>query len=78
MELMKSYFDVEDLPSEFGGNGTLTYDHEEFSRMMAEDDVKTAKFWGIGDKPYHIANGNGHSAAEVAPEPAAPIAQRVS
>lgn len=79
MELMKSYFDVEDLPGEFGGNGTLKYDHEEFSRLMAEDDVKTAKFWGIDDKPYHIANGNGHSAAEVAPEPAAaPIAQRVS
>ncbi|MBA0707013.1 hypothetical protein Golax_019095, partial [Gossypium laxum] len=78
MELMKSYFDVEDLPSEFGGNGTLKYDHEEFSRLMAEDDVKTAKFWGIDDKPYHIANGSGHSVAEVAPEPAAPIAQRVS
>nr|KJB17783.1 hypothetical protein B456_003G015300 [Gossypium raimondii] len=78
MELMKSYFDVEDLPVEFGGNGTLKYDHEEFSRLMAEDDVKTAKFWGIDDKPYHIANGSGHSAAEVAPEPVAPIAQRVS
>ncbi|KAA3457504.1 phosphatidylinositol transfer protein PDR16-like [Gossypium australe] len=78
VELMKSYFDVKDLPGEFGGNGTLKYDHEEFSRLMAEDDVKTAKFWGIDDKPYHIANGNGHSAAEVAPEPAAPIAQRVS
>ncbi|MFQ6623473.1 hypothetical protein Gotur_004424 [Gossypium turneri] len=78
VELMKSYFDVEDLPGEFGGNGTLKYDHEEFSRLMAEDDVKTAKFWGIDDKPYHIANGSGHSAAEVAPEPAAPIAQRVS
>ncbi|MBA0824388.1 hypothetical protein Goarm_021063 [Gossypium armourianum] len=78
MELMKSYFDVEDLPGEFGGNGTLKYDHEEFSRLMAEDDVKTAKFWGIDDKPYHIANGSGHSAAEVAPELAAPIAQRVS
>ncbi|MBA0643299.1 hypothetical protein Goklo_027608, partial [Gossypium klotzschianum] len=75
MELMKSYFDVEDLPGEFGGNGTLKYDHEEFSRLMAEDDVKTAKFWGIDDKLYHIANGSGHSAAEVAPEPAAPIAQ---
>ncbi|MBA0851361.1 hypothetical protein Goshw_018546, partial [Gossypium schwendimanii] len=75
MELMKSYFDVEDLPGEFGGNGTLKYDHEEFSRLMAEDDVKTAKFWGIDDKPYHIANGSGHSAAEVAPEPATPIAQ---
>ncbi|XWS29297.1 hypothetical protein CRYUN_Cryun24cG0016700 [Craigia yunnanensis] len=72
VELMKSYFDVENLPGEFGGNATLKYDHEEFSRLMAEDDVKTAKFWGIDEKPYHIANG--HSAAEVTPE-LAPIAQ---
>ncbi|OMO56907.1 hypothetical protein CCACVL1_26183 [Corchorus capsularis] len=69
VELMKSYFDVENLPGEFGGKGTLKYDHEEFSRLMAQDDVKTAKFWGIDEKPYYIANGK--SAAEVAPEPAA-------
>ena len=69
---MKSYFDVENLPSEFGGNATLKYDHEEFSRLMAQDDVKTAKFWGIDGKHYHIPNE--HSAAEVAPEPSA-IAQ---
>ncbi|XP_022752133.1 CRAL-TRIO domain-containing protein C23B6.04c-like isoform X2 [Durio zibethinus] len=75
VELMKSYFDVENLPSEFGGKATLKYDHEEFSRLMAQDDVKTAKFWGIDDKPYPIANV--HSAAEVAPEPAA-MAQRAS
>lgn len=46
-ELMKSLFDVENLPNEFGGKTTLKYDHEEFSRMMIEDDVKTAKFWGM-------------------------------
>ncbi|KAE8665888.1 putative 40S ribosomal protein S12 [Hibiscus syriacus] len=44
VELMRSYFDVENLPGEFGGNATLKYDHEEFSRLMAQDDVKTAKF----------------------------------
>ncbi|KAI9113606.1 hypothetical protein K1719_015533 [Acacia pycnantha] len=48
-ELMKSLFDVENLPTEFGGKATLKYDHEEFSRMMIEDDAKTAKFWGIDD-----------------------------
>lgn len=67
VELMKSYFDVENLPSEFGGHATMKYDHEEFSRLMAQDDVKTAKFWGIDEKPYHVANG--HSVAEVTPEP---------
>ncbi|CAL9027077.1 unnamed protein product [Prunus brigantina] len=74
VELMKTFFDVENLPSEFGGQATLKYDHEEFSRMMAEDDVKTAKFWGFDDKPCHIKNGL--SGAEVMPEPLpiAPIA----
>ncbi|KAI9390981.1 hypothetical protein POPTR_007G025800v4 [Populus trichocarpa] len=66
-ELMKSFFDVDNLPNEFGGKATLTYDHEEFSRLMAQDDVKTAKFWGLDEKPSHIANS--HSGAQVAPEP---------
>ncbi|GAV68768.1 CRAL_TRIO domain-containing protein/CRAL_TRIO_N domain-containing protein, partial [Cephalotus follicularis] len=71
VELMKSYFDIENLPSEFGGQATLKYDHEEFSRLMTQDDVKTAKFWGINDRPYPVTNvTNGHSGAEVAPEPA--------
>jgi hypothetical protein len=72
VELMKSLFDVDNLPSEFGGKATLKYDHEEFSRLMTEDDVKTAKFWGLEDeKPFTTKNG--HSGAEVAPEPAASI-----
>lgn len=47
---MKTFFDVENLPSELGGKATLKYDHEEFSRLMAQDDVKTAKFWGFDEK----------------------------
>uniref|UniRef100_A0A6N2LAS6 CRAL-TRIO domain-containing protein n=1 Tax=Salix viminalis TaxID=40686 RepID=A0A6N2LAS6_SALVM len=66
-ELMKSFFDVDNLPNEFGGKASLMYDHEEFSRLMAQDDVKTAKFWGLDEKPSHISNG--HSGAQVAPEP---------
>ncbi|CAJ2635573.1 unnamed protein product [Trifolium pratense] len=72
VELMKSLFDMDNLPSEFGGKATLEYDHEEFSRLMTEDDVKTAKFWGLVDeKPFPTKNG--HSGAEVAPEPVASI-----
>ena len=68
MELMKSYFDDENLPKELGGKSTLNYNHEEFSRLMIQDDLKCAAFWGSDDKfSNHI--GNGHSAAEVAPEP---------
>jgi hypothetical protein len=50
VELMKTLFDMENLPSEFGGKATLKYDHEEFSRLMAQDDVKTAKLWGFDEK----------------------------
>ncbi|GLT39130.1 hypothetical protein SLA2020_133370 [Shorea laevis] len=76
VELMGSFFDVENLPSEFGGKGTLKYDHEEFSRLMEQDDIKTAKFWGIDEKPYPIGKGIS-GGAEVAPEPA-PLASPAS
>ncbi|KAJ8764475.1 hypothetical protein K2173_006215 [Erythroxylum novogranatense] len=58
VELMKSYFDIDNLPSEFGGKATLKYDHEEFSGLMAQDDIKTAKFWGFDEKPDNIVDGH--------------------
>ncbi|CAK7339562.1 unnamed protein product [Dovyalis caffra] len=67
LELMQSYFDMDNLPSELGGKASLKYDHEEFSRQMVEDDVKTAKFWGFDDKSSHIANGH---LPQLAPLPA--------
>ncbi|XP_065851636.1 CRAL-TRIO domain-containing protein C23B6.04c-like [Euphorbia lathyris] len=51
VELMRSLFDVDNLTSEFGGKATMKYDHEEFSRMMVEDDSKTAKYWGFDNNP---------------------------
>ncbi|GLT80010.1 hypothetical protein SLA2020_514730 [Shorea laevis] len=69
VELMSSFFDVENLPAEFGGKATLKYDHEEFSRLMEQDDLKTAKFWGIDEKPLPIAKGIS-GGVEVASEPA--------
>ncbi|KDP38612.1 hypothetical protein JCGZ_05319 [Jatropha curcas] len=67
VEFMRSLFDIDNLPSEFGGKATMNYDHHEFSRMMAEDDVKTAKYWGFDQKQSQIACG--HLGAQVAPEP---------
>lgn len=72
-ELMKSHFDVENLPKEFGGKATLAYDHEEFSRQMYEDDVKTAKYWGLED-----TEPNGFHAADVVSEPATSLASAAS
>uniref|UniRef100_A0A5B7A2S8 Putative random slug protein 5-like n=1 Tax=Davidia involucrata TaxID=16924 RepID=A0A5B7A2S8_DAVIN len=67
VELMRSYLDVDNLPTEFGGKATLKYDHEEFSRLMAQDDVKAADFWGSNEKEQH--GRNGYSGAEVSPDP---------
>lgn len=47
MELMFKFFDADVLPVEFGGKNKVEYNHEEFSKMMEEDDIKTAKFWGV-------------------------------
>nr|GLL26323.1 random slug protein 5-like isoform X4 [Ipomoea trifida] len=49
MEVMESFFDSENLPKEFGGKAPLKYDHEEFSKLMIQEDIKTAKFWGFDD-----------------------------
>ncbi|XAR61772.1 hypothetical protein NMG60_11016285 [Bertholletia excelsa] len=68
VDLMRSYFDVDNLPTEFGGKATLKYDHEEFSRLMVEDDEKTAKLWGFSEKQK--LGSNTYSGAELAPEPA--------
>nr|GMD00875.1 phosphatidylinositol transfer protein 3-like [Ipomoea batatas] len=58
MEVMKTFFDSENLPREFGGKTTLIYDHEEFSRLMTQEDVKTAKFWGFDDVHCHDAKAH--------------------
>lgn len=71
VELMQSLFDLDNLPSEFGGKTSLTYDHEEFSRLMTEDDVKTAKFWGLDENSFNPPKKGhaGHAGSEVVPEP---------
>lgn len=65
---MKSYFDAENLPIEFGGTKSLKYDHGEFSRLMAQEDEKTAKFWGFDYKPSNPVSKL-HSGEEMVPEP---------
>ncbi|XP_050233305.1 uncharacterized protein LOC126681795 [Mercurialis annua] len=66
IELMRSYFDDENLPIELGEKVILKYDHQEFSKFMAEDDSKTISFWGIDNKQHAT---NEHHGAEVVPEP---------
>ncbi|XP_074590695.1 uncharacterized protein LOC141846557 [Curcuma longa] len=69
--LMAKNFDLEMLPEEFGGKNKAQYNHEEFTKLMAEDDIKMAALWGLDEKTslpgHHPIHGN--SASEVAPEP---------
>ncbi|PON40487.1 CRAL-TRIO lipid binding domain containing protein [Parasponia andersonii] len=67
VELMRQYFDEENLPTDFGGKAVLNYDYEEFSRLMAQDDAKSSGLYGSNDKLNHDTNG--YAGAEVAPEP---------
>lgn len=67
VELMRQYFDEENLPTDFGGKAVLTYDYEEFSRQMVLDDAKAAALWGSNEKLNHPTNG--YSGAVAAPEP---------
>ena len=73
VELMCSLFDEENLPKEFGGKeASLQYNHEEFSQLMAQDDERTANFWGSDEKPISISSSLAGN--QVAPEPM-PLAQ---
>ncbi|KAL5713479.1 hypothetical protein ACHQM5_015549 [Ranunculus cassubicifolius] len=56
VELMSSYFNDENLPTEFGGSAKFQYDHEEFSRMMLEDEVKGASLWGLHNRIVDVSN----------------------
>lgn len=70
VELMSSFFDEENLPTEFGGKALLQYNYEEFSKQMNQDDVKTANFWGlVQSNKNQLHMSNGFSGAEISPEP---------
>lgn len=56
VNLMRQYFDEENLPTEFGGKATLKYDYEAFSRLMIEDDAKSAAMWESDHKLQHPGN----------------------
>lgn len=63
---MRSYFDEENLPTEFGGKAILEYNHEEFSKQMVQDDVKSATLWGFDNKLQPI--GTDQSRLEITPD----------
>ncbi|KAI4998226.1 hypothetical protein ZWY2020_053568 [Hordeum vulgare] len=46
MKTMYSHIDPEVLPVEFGGKNNVLYNHEDYSKLMTKDDIKTSSFWG--------------------------------
>nr|XP_043607531.1 CRAL-TRIO domain-containing protein C23B6.04c-like [Erigeron canadensis] len=75
VELMRSYFDVDNLPTEFGGKATMKYNHEDFSKLMVQDDMKAAKFWGFDEKMVSSETTGNHATAGVV---IAPVPESVS
>lgn len=76
IELMGKHFDADILPVEFGGKNNIEYDHEEFSKLMLKDDIKSASIWGLNEKPAQATHAaSGHPTSEVAPEPSSNAAQ---
>ena len=45
MKTMYNHIDPEVLPVEFGGKNNAVYNHEDYSKLMTKDDIKTASFW---------------------------------
>jgi len=70
MKVMYKYIDPEALPVEFGGKNNVVYNHEEYSELMIQDDIKTANFWAVDAKTDHANSAiNGTLVPEVAPQP---------
>ncbi|KAJ3672834.1 hypothetical protein LUZ60_006208 [Juncus effusus] len=49
LKVMHKYFDPQILPMEFGGEKKIEYDHVQYSKMMENDDVRTAGAWGLDE-----------------------------
>lgn len=65
---MYKYIDPEVLPVEFGGKNNVVYNHEDYSKLMMKDDIKTASFWAVDAKTDHVNHAmSGHSVPEVTP-----------
>nr|CAB3493422.1 unnamed protein product [Digitaria exilis] len=45
MKVLYKCIDPEVLPVEFGGRNSVAYNHEDYSKLMMEDDIKTSTFW---------------------------------
>ncbi|KAM3294398.1 hypothetical protein ACQJBY_037340 [Aegilops geniculata] len=73
MKTMYKHIDPEVLPAEFGGKNIVVYNHEDYSKLMTKDDIKTASFWAADVN--HVVNGG--SVSQVIPQ-SSPIVAKAS
>ncbi|VAH94890.1 unnamed protein product [Triticum turgidum subsp. durum] len=71
MKTMYNHIDPEVLPAEFGGKNNAVYNHEDYSKLMTKDDIKTASFWAADVN--HVINVD--SVPEVKPKPSLIVAK---
>uniref|UniRef100_A0ACD5ZZZ2 Uncharacterized protein n=1 Tax=Avena sativa TaxID=4498 RepID=A0ACD5ZZZ2_AVESA len=62
MKTLYKHIDPEVLPVDFGGKKNVVYNHEGYTKLMTEDDIKTANFWEADGN--HVMNE--HSVPELA------------
>jgi len=59
MKVLYKCIDPEVLPVEFGGKNSVVYNHEEYSKLMLQEDIETSSFWEDDAKTVdHTVNGN--------------------
>ncbi|XP_037429058.1 phosphatidylinositol transfer protein PDR17-like [Triticum dicoccoides] len=73
MKTMYKHIDPEVLPVEFGGKNIVVYNHEDYSKLMTKDDIKTTTFWAADGS--HAVNGG--SVPQVIPQ-SSPIVAKAS
>lgn len=71
MKTMYKHIDSEVLPIEFGGKNNVVYNHEDYSKLMTKDDIKTASFWAADVNHER----NGHLVPEVTPQSSLVVAK---
>ena len=67
MKVLYKCIDPEVLPVEFGGKNSVVYNHEEYSKLMLQEDIETSSFWEDDAKTVDHAI-NGTLVPDVAPQ----------
>ncbi|KAG0547819.1 hypothetical protein BDA96_01G112900 [Sorghum bicolor] len=58
MKVLYKCIDPEVLPVEFGGRNSVMYNHEEYSKLMLQEDIEPSSFWEDDAKTVdHAVNG---------------------